>query len=109
MSAVENYLQAHNEYTEAEQQAGRIVKKVESVASALRRWDFVIFSNTGFSAPAEIVLNPNNPSISPTDYPSFDELWRTIQKYHDAKAMLLKAWGAVPENQRGGLVKPPGR
>ncbi len=80
------------------------------LANALRRDPIrLMLSNTDFSAPAEIALASNVPSLNCDQWPDLPRVAVKLKAYFDAQFAYRNAFGQLPASDRTMFPNPSGR
>ncbi len=101
------YLKARADFEAIKAQLATRVLAIRDVANILERDPgHFSFSNSGTGLPMEAIMTHKAKSMDANNWPSVEVIMALLAKFHHAKTELTTTWGAIPINQRTGLVAP---
>ena len=106
MSA-ESYLTAPTTFSNTLAELKQMVEVIGSVGSALRDSpDRFIFANQSIGLPVEATMTRDARSTDAGAWPSVEKFMMLLKRYHDEKAAMLDAWGALPQATKDAMKSP---
>lgn len=106
MDQVEQYQSALKQLEDIKKDVEILVKKVADMNRKVQCWTRLVFPNTDFRIPQELMNNPNSQSLLFNEWPTFSGFSEKVNEYRKACGELCTAWDAIPESRRYGLASP---
>jgi hypothetical protein len=107
--SISTYQRAMQKYESARKAADELAKKITEAADMLTfgKWTQVVMSGWKESYPPELLSIPYPSIIDSNQWPTAEQLHKTLIEWHQAEFDLKTAFEALPENQRSALKHPP--